>query len=261
MAITYPFKFTYTEDIERFFYEKQIFLAHIQKISGVFKMGEQLTIPGKILVEPYSTMPARSFISSGAFSYCFSRLGPRVSVGRYCSIAVGCKIMGIDHPTSTISTHIFAFRPHFANAIKRDFGQAPEPVPFKDKPLLASIGNDVWIGQDVLIRQGVRIGDGAVIGGGSVVTRDVPAFAIVAGSPAQIIRYRFEDKVIDRIRSVAWWQYHVSDFHGLPVDDPLRFVNELQERAWRGEVMPYRPEIIDLAQAISEIVEKSRQAD
>lgn len=55
------------------------------------------------------------------------------------------------------------------------------------------IGDDVWIGTRVVVMPGVRIGHGAIVGAGSVVTRDVPDFAIVGGSPARIIRYRGGD--------------------------------------------------------------------
>ena len=52
------------------------------------------------------------------------------------------------------------------------------------------IGNDVWIGMRVVIMPGVRVGDGAVVGAGAIVTKDVPAFAIVGGVPAKVIKYR-----------------------------------------------------------------------
>lgn len=52
------------------------------------------------------------------------------------------------------------------------------------------IANDVWIGANCLIMAGVTIGEGAIVAGGSVVTKDVPAFAIVGGVPAKLIRER-----------------------------------------------------------------------
>lgn len=55
------------------------------------------------------------------------------------------------------------------------------------------IGTDVWIGAGSIVLSGVTIGDGAVIGAGSVVTKDVDSFAIVGGSPARVISYRFTD--------------------------------------------------------------------
>lgn len=53
-----------------------------------------------------------------------------------------------------------------------------------------NIGDDVWIGGRVIILPGIKIGKGAIIGAGAVVTKDVPEYAIVAGNPAKIIRYR-----------------------------------------------------------------------
>lgn len=55
-----------------------------------------------------------------------------------------------------------------------------------------TIGNDVWLGRRVIIMPGVNIGDGAIVGAGAVVTKDVPAYAIVAGVPAKVIKTRNE---------------------------------------------------------------------
>jgi maltose O-acetyltransferase len=52
------------------------------------------------------------------------------------------------------------------------------------------IGNDVWIGTRVVVLPGVHIADGAVIGANAVVTRDVPAYAVVAGVPAKVVHMR-----------------------------------------------------------------------
>lgn len=69
------------------------------------------------------------------------------------------------------------------------------------------IGNDVWIGDDVTILGGVRIGDGAVIAAGAVVVKDVPPYAIVGGNPTKIIKYRFPEEIIERLRRIAWWDW------------------------------------------------------
>ena len=67
------------------------------------------------------------------------------------------------------------------------------------------VGNDVWIGTKVIVMGGVTIGDGAVIGAGSIVTKDVPPYAIVAGVPAKIIRYRFSEEIVKELQNIKWW--------------------------------------------------------
>jgi len=74
------------------------------------------------------------------------------------------------------------------------------------------VGNDVWIGQNALILPSVRkIGDGVVIGAGAVVTKDVPDFAIVAGNPASVLKYRFSKTTMDKIKKSAWWDSSIDE--------------------------------------------------
>lgn len=69
------------------------------------------------------------------------------------------------------------------------------------------IGNDVWLGKDVLITNGADIGNGVVAGAGAVITKDVPDYAVVAGVPARIIRYRYEEEEIEALNRIAWWNW------------------------------------------------------
>ena len=69
------------------------------------------------------------------------------------------------------------------------------------------IGHDVWIGRSAIVLAGVTVGDGSVIGAGSVVTKDVPPYAIVAGNPARLIRYRFDENVIQKLKEINWWNF------------------------------------------------------
>lgn len=71
-----------------------------------------------------------------------------------------------------------------------------------------NIGNDVWIGRGATVLPGVSIGHGAVVGADAVVTRDVPPYAIVAGNPARVIRFRFSEATIPRMLEIRWWDWN-----------------------------------------------------
>jgi acetyltransferase-like isoleucine patch superfamily enzyme len=77
------------------------------------------------------------------------------------------------------------------------------------------VGNDVWIGEGVFIKAGVTIGDGSVVGMGAVVTRDVAPYSIVGGNPAQFIRLRFEQEVVDALLRMKWWELPDSELRRL----------------------------------------------
>src|SRR5262249_39721483 len=97
------------------------------------------------------------------------------------------------------------------------------------------IGSDVWTGHNVTVLPGVSVGDGAIIGAGSVVTRNVPPFAIVAGVPAEVKRFRFPEQTVARLLRVRWWELELSALSGLPFRDVERCLSRLEEiRAAKG---------------------------
>jgi hypothetical protein len=108
------------------------------------------------------------------------------------------------------------------------------------------IGNDVWIGTQAWIKDGVTIGDGAIIAAHAVVTHDVPPYAIVGGSPARIIRYRFPDAMIERLLAVRWWDYAILDFGGFDVRDVETCVGDLEDSIAAGALIPYEPGFVNL---------------
>lgn len=69
------------------------------------------------------------------------------------------------------------------------------------------IGNDVWIGNGAIIINAVSIGDGSIIGAGTVVTKDVPPYSVVVGVPGKVIKKRFDDKTIERLLDIKWWDW------------------------------------------------------
>ena len=116
----------------------------------------------------------------------------RATIGRYCSIGNNVSIGPGEHRLNRISTSSFLYdhKVDWYSELTRED---------------VNIGNDVWIGTDSIIRRGVTIGNGAVVGANSFVNKDVPPFAIVAGNPAKIIRYRFDEKKIKEIQDSKWW--------------------------------------------------------
>jgi phosphonate metabolism protein (transferase hexapeptide repeat family) len=90
------------------------------------------------------------------------------------------------------------------------------------------IGHDVWIGHGAVVLPGRSIGTGAVVAAGAIVTKDVPAYTIVAGNPARTIRRRFPEEVTNRLAELSWWDWShealrkaLPDFRKLPVEDFL----------------------------------------
>ncbi len=64
------------------------------------------------------------------------------------------------------------------------------------------IGNDVWLGYNVLVMPSVRIGDGAIVAARSVVVSNVPAYSVVGGNPAKIVKQRFPDEVVNELLAI-----------------------------------------------------------
>ena len=124
--------------------------------------------------------------------------GATLKIGRFCSISDDVTIMlGGEHRVDWVTT--YPFNKVFSKAA----GFTGHPRSRGD----VIIGNDVWIAQGSLILSGVTIGDGAVIGADSVVTKNVPPYAIVAGNPAHLIRYRFDEATIAALQRIAWWNW------------------------------------------------------
>jgi len=124
-----------------------------------------------------------------------------ITVGKYCSIAVDCVVDGgFSHNVKFVSTYPFSINVSGCGHL------TGHPVWKGD----VNIGNDVWIGESCLIMSGVNIGDGAVIGARSIVTRDVPPYSIVAGSPAKVIRKRFTESQIETLLNIKWWDWEDS---------------------------------------------------
>lgn len=136
-----------------------------------------------------SSIDASCHIGSYTYVGCSTHI-TKSHIGRYCSIANNVSIGQGEHPVNRISTS------------SRFYSDPWETLTAGD----CEIGSDVWIGVDAVILRGTRIGIGAVIAANAVVTKDVPAFAIVGGVPARLIRYRFTDAKQRIILASRWWE-------------------------------------------------------
>lgn len=125
------------------------------------------------------------------------------TVGRFSNIAAFTRIGPTDHPFTHAAQHHFLYRSSYYWDDAED-----DPAFFAARAARrGTLGADCWIGHGAIIKPEVTVGIGAIVASGAVVTRDVAPFAIVAGVPAQPIRQRFSDAVIDRLMALAWWDW------------------------------------------------------
>ncbi len=136
--------------------------------------------------------------------YHFPFIGDRLIIGKFCALARGIKFImnGANHKIDGFSTYPFAI---FGCGWEGTVPQLGD-LPCKGDTV---IGNDVWVGYEAVIMPGVKVGDGAIIAAKSVLTRDVLPYTIVGGNPAQLIRQRFADQIIQKLLEIAWWHWDI----------------------------------------------------
>lgn len=121
-----------------------------------------------------------------------NHLHGNITIGKYCQLGVNVAIHSTNHPISYLSTYIN--NRLFNGELKK----------LKEINSI-TIGNDVWVGHGAILLGGINIGNGVIIAAGSVVTKDVPPYAIVAGTPAKVLKFRFDEQVIEEIKALKWW--------------------------------------------------------
>lgn len=139
-------------------------------------------------------------VSCGAYTYggvnvidYAGHTGSKLKIGSFCSIGPNVVfVLNGDHHLNHISTYPFKVK------ITKDIQY--EAISKGN----INIGDDVWIGYGATILSGVTIGQGAVIAAESVVSKDVPSYAIVAGTPAKVLKYRFESNIISKLEKIDY---------------------------------------------------------
>jgi len=137
----------------------------------------------------------------------------KVNVGRYCSIGPNVRVVLGTHPADTfVSTFpaFFSTRKQAGFSFVRENKFEEFKYADRENKYAVVIGNDVWIGDGAVLLQGIEIGDGAIIAAGAVVTKNVPPYAVVAGVPAKIIKYRFTPEIVERLVEIQWWNRDIS---------------------------------------------------
>jgi len=132
--------------------------------------------------------------------------GAVLKIGAFCSIAGNVQIfLGGYHRSDWISTYPF---PAF-------FEEASYIQGFETSRGNVTIGSDVWLCANCTILSGVTIGHGSVIGTGAIVTKDVEPYAIVAGNPARMVRYRFDETTRAALLEIAWWDWSLTEIRSV----------------------------------------------
>jgi phosphonate metabolism protein (transferase hexapeptide repeat family) len=146
------------------------------------------------------------------------------TIGKFCSIAAMTRINPGNHPMHRASQAHFTYR---ASAYFPGEKDDAEFFEWRQQHRV-HIGHDVWIGHGAIILPGRSVGTGAVVAAGAIVTKDVPAYTIVAGNPARPIKRRFPEEITSRLAELAWWNWDhetlrsaLPDFRKLAVEDFL----------------------------------------
>jgi acetyltransferase-like isoleucine patch superfamily enzyme len=217
---------------------------------------DSVLLPDLTLLEPPCSLKwlrAEHSFELGAFSYAVSGYFFATRIGRYCSIGEGVEVGRHSHPLDFVSSSPVFYQP-FELVIGKSNDPSLPDTPFKvSRPAtnlrITTICNDVYIGHQAMIMPGVTLGNGSVVGARSVVTKDVPPYAVVAGSPARIIKYRFDQPMISRLNLSEWWKYCPKQLEGLDASNVSSFLLEV-ERMNNLTISAYKPEKVHLKDLI-----------
>lgn len=190
----------------------------------------------------------------GAFSYQVSGYCFAARIGRYCSIGEAVQIGRQNHPLDWASTSPAFYLHDDLLAVEDRFNGAADYHSYRFKhgkpptqARITTIGNDVWIGHGAYISAGVTVGDGAIIAGHAVVTKDVPPYAVVAGNPAVVKKFRQPPDVVSALLQSRWWQFAPWQLTQLQVAHPRAFISGVLALI-EAKTPAFEPSVVDLSQ-------------
>lgn len=180
------------EIIDSVVHEKATINKHATLIKS--QIGNQCMV-GKFSKLAYSVLGDLSYV--GEYTVVINS-----NIGKFTSISWGVTVGPEEHDYSRVTNHSFLYS-------TKSFQLVKEKVysPFVGE---CTVGHDVWIGCNSTILRGVKIGNGAVVGANSLVNKHVPPYAIVVGSPARIIKFRFSDEIIAGLQELQWWDLPIN---------------------------------------------------
>jgi len=225
--------------------------------------GPHVRFPDELVCEaPCSIkwMAMEHSVHMGAFSYAVNGYYFGSRIGRYTSIGESVQVGRQDHHTDWLSTSPF----QYLNTKLFDVGMGFEggdkfheyrshllnKVPGM-QPKITHIGHDVWIGHGSFVKAGVTIGHGAIVAAHSVVVKDVPPYAVVAGNPAVVKKYRIPERFIEPMLELSWWDYAPWQLNSISFNNIESAIDQLRQLRESDEPT-YQPgtlRVKDLVQA------------
>ena len=215
--------------------------------------GGQIRLPAHTILEAPSSLKWTTYQNSielGAFSYQVSGFCAAARIGRYCSFGEDVQIGRQSHPTTWASTspafylgdRLFELGDTFTGA-QNYHSYAVKASERPTKVRMTTIGHDVYIGHGATICAGVTIGTGAIVASNAVVSRDVPPYAVVAGNPAVIKKFRLDPRRVARMLSLEWWKFAPWQMAHL---DPAKLGEFIQGVAAMADEPPFVGDVVDL---------------